>query len=158
MKTVSLYSLTPYSCTSKLVWLSVCAWPQLSHFGYSSYSQDPPFAKAFTYVWVSTAAFGVVLAFPRLVRSLRNGRFIAGVQGIREDDLSGMAYEPLHVVEKQSTSSASSSALREHRSPLRGWMTALASWTLYSPPRLRLDIGQRKYPHTHTLLRFLANS
>ncbi|PVG04513.1 hypothetical protein CPB86DRAFT_1133 [Serendipita vermifera] len=109
---------------------------------YDSYSQDPPFAKAFTYVWVSATAFGVLLAFPRLIRSLRNGRFIAGVQGIREDDLSGVTYEPLYAQEKQGISSTSSSTPREHRTPLRGWMTALASWTLYSPSKLRLDIGQ----------------
>ena len=115
-------------------------------FAASSLKQDPPFAKAFTYTWVSAAAVCVLFGAPRIARSLKSGRLWAAIRGIGEDYGSN-SYESIDVAslsEKFSTG----------RSPpafttrLRGWMSVLASWSLYEPPFLRLDVGQREHiPH-----------
>jgi len=106
----------------------------------SSYAQDPPFALLFTYIWVSAAGFCVLLASPRLYRSLRNGRFIASMRGIGWNYNALSDYQRMTASEKEKESTMPVRA--SGRSRLRGLLTAMAIWSLYSPPHSRLDIGQ----------------
>ena len=109
----------------------------------SSYTQDPPFALLFTYVWVSAAGFCILLALPRLVRSFRNGRFIAGIRGIGWDYNASPDYQAVRASEKGNQAETPARRPMGPADWLRGVITAMATWSLYSPPYLRLDVGQR---------------
>ncbi|CAG7848050.1 SubName: Full=Related to ferric reductase (Metalloreductase) {ECO:0000313/EMBL:CCA71821.1} [Serendipita indica DSM 11827] len=107
---------------------------------YDSFKQDPPFAKAFTYTWVSVAVFCVLISSPRIARSIKTGRLWAALRGVGED-YGPTSYESIDTA----TSSEKHSSGQSSRRPatrLRGWMSALAGWSLYEPPFLRLDVGQ----------------
>jgi len=112
---------------------------------YSSYVTDPPYALLFTYVWVSAAGVCVLLALPRLLRSIRNGRFVAGMKGISWNYNGASDYQPITNSEKVEGQMMPAKATRR-TDRLRALITALATWSLYSPPYLRLDIGQSTCP------------
>lgn len=109
---------------------------------YDSYAQDPPFALLFTYVWVSAASVCILLALPRLLRSLGNGRFIAGIRGVAWNYRASPDYEPITASEKGKQAAIPAKRGMGPVDWLRGVITATATWSLYSPPYLRLDIGQ----------------
>ncbi|KAG8805431.1 hypothetical protein FRC17_005522, partial [Serendipita sp. 399] len=106
---------------------------------YNSPLQDPPYAKKFTFVWVAAAAFCVLLASPRLWRSLRSGRLVAGSRGVGEDFERDPKYES--VLATGGTDYSPPKA--RIATVVRGWCSALITWSLYSPPFIRLDVGQR---------------
>ncbi|KAG8854935.1 hypothetical protein FRB91_002949 [Serendipita sp. 411] len=109
---------------------------------YNSSLQDPPYAKKFAFVWVAAAAFCVLLASPRLWRSLRSGRFFAGVRGIGEDFERDSKYESVLAGGNNYSPPSSSPTTKQRIATIvRGWCSALITWSLYSPPLLRLDVG-----------------
>ncbi|KAF8587338.1 iron reductase [Ramaria rubella] len=62
---------------------------------YDSYTSDPPYQVAFTIVWTVFTAVCVLFTFPKLFRTVRNGRAWQSWKGIWED-VYGNAYKPLH--------------------------------------------------------------
>lgn len=99
---------------------------------------------------MSGAAFCILLALPRFLRSARNGQLWATLRGITYDSNPQATYDSLGESEKplMSVSELESKGVplaKTKTSGLRGWLTMLSTWTLYSPPGLRLDIGQSEY-------------
>lgn len=117
---------------------------------FSSYATDPNYATAFIITWASAAALCAFVALPRLVRSARRGQLWAGLRGVGED-FEHKAYQPIvdDVDEKEllhgSTVRPSPVSVPGWSGRARGWATALGTLTLYSPPYVRLDLGQSEH-------------
>jgi len=115
---------------------------------FSSYSTDPNYATAFIITWASAAALCALVALPRLVRSARQGQLWAGLRGVGED-FEHRAYQPIvdDIDEKEQPLGDIVRPSPPISTPgwsdcARGWATTLGALTLYSPPYVRLDLGQ----------------
>jgi hypothetical protein len=115
---------------------------------FSSYATDPNYATAFIITWVSGAGLCALIALPRLVRSARRGQLTAGLRGLGEE-FKHEAYQPIadDPDEKKLLYTDTVGTSRPVSTPgwcerARGWVAALGTLTLYSPPYVGLDLGQ----------------
>jgi len=115
---------------------------------FSSYAIDPNYATAFIITWASAAALCALVALPRLVRSARNGQLWARLRGVRED-FEHKAYQPIvddvdekELLHEDIVKPSRPVSTRRWSEHARGWATALGALTLYTPPYVRLDLGQ----------------
>ncbi|KAA1466991.1 iron reductase [Dentipellis sp. KUC8613] len=99
---------------------------------YNSYDIDPKWQRKFSIVWASFTGLAVVLSLPYLLRSIRARRAFTGLFGIWED-LSGKRYASV---------AGSGEAPSRRRSRIGAVLRSVGSVLLWSPPGLRLDVGQ----------------
>lgn len=98
------------------------------------------------------------MASPRLLQATRSGRLWASIGGIREDIYRRGTYTSLNTLEekKLAVEAAGSRRKAPRQDPIahiRGYITAVGAATLYSPPYVRLDIGQSEWLPSITLQR-----
>ncbi|KAF8527870.1 iron reductase [Hysterangium stoloniferum] len=97
---------------------------------YNSYVSDPPYQIAFTVVWTVFTGVCVLVAAPKLLRSIRNKR--AWQRGVWEN-VYGTAYAPLTLPEK---------IIPPPKRNISWLWSAIEKHSMWKIPYVNLDLGQ----------------
>ncbi|KAH8108382.1 iron reductase [Phellopilus nigrolimitatus] len=110
---------------------------------YNSYVVDPVWQRTFSIVWAAVAVSAILISFPRLLKSFKNGQALTSVTGVWED-LRGRAYEP--VAAAPPSARAKKTQVKRGKSGIvekaKGWVSKIKSFALWTAPLVGLDLGQ----------------
>ena len=96
--------------------------------------------RRFSAIWAALAGLAILISLPRLYKSIRNGRALAGYAGVWEN-LSKENYE---AIDTQAEVNSGSKA-KKNPSTFQGILSSIISFTLWSPPYVGLTVGQSKF-------------